>query len=179
MAETNDDWPYDADRDDPLTALRIPVTSAYPEWTYIAVFDRESPERPTDAEAAMIASFIDEYKHHWYDSWFRDKILTRHLDVEARQITTVFHKRGPGQWAYRRVTWETGPFMIPPHGEPGLPLASLMDHVHTIGDEVMEHWTTWKAGHPDVFGAPPRPGAARRTRAARPGPAGSRGARPH
>lgn len=35
MTETTE-WPYDADRDDPLTKLRIPVTSAHP-----AIFPEE------------------------------------------------------------------------------------------------------------------------------------------
>lgn len=59
-------WKYDADEHDPLTKLRIPVTSAHPGWTYTACFDRESEQRPTDAEALMIASFIEQYQERWF-----------------------------------------------------------------------------------------------------------------
>ena len=149
MSTATTEWPYDADRDDPLTALRIPVTSAWPEWKYVATFDRESAERPTDAEAAMLSSFIAEYGHHWFVDWFVRKQLQKPFDVEGRQRTTVFRKLGPDRWAYRKVEWERGPFVVPPEGEP---LAELMDRIHTIVDEPMRHWLEWKAAHPEVFG---------------------------
>jgi hypothetical protein len=47
-AEAPDGWPFDADRDDPLTAHRIAVTSSHPGWRHVVAFDRE----PTDAEVA-------------------------------------------------------------------------------------------------------------------------------
>lgn len=63
-AAKNDGWPFgtDADRDDPLTAMRIAVTSSHPGWAFLVAFDRESEARPTDHEAAMLRSFLDEYK---------------------------------------------------------------------------------------------------------------------
>ena len=51
-AETAE-WKFDADQHDPLTALRIPVTSFSPCWKYTATLDRESEARPTDLEAAQ------------------------------------------------------------------------------------------------------------------------------
>ena len=62
-------WPFgtDADRDDPLTKLRIPVTGTHPMWRYIATFDRDSEARPTDLEAQQLASYIEAYKERWFN----------------------------------------------------------------------------------------------------------------
>jgi hypothetical protein len=148
---TDTDWPYDADQDDPLTALRIPVTSLWPGWKYVATFDRDSAVRPTDAEAAILASFIAEYKAHWYFPHYSEKLLERPFDIDSGQVTTIFHKRGEDDWAYRVATWEYGPMLVPERSVPALPLVALMDRIHTIGDEPMGHWLEWKAAHPDVF----------------------------
>lgn len=162
---TTTDWPFDADRDDPLTKLRIPVTSFAPGWRYIAAFDRESEARPTDIEAAQLASFIEQYKVYFFgaDGWYKRKLEEKPLDVDA--VTTVFHKWGPDDWSYRVVTWEYGPFWVPvaprlrcgrlDYGRLGaLALVPVMDRVHHMHTEYpSKHWATWKASHPDVFGA--------------------------
>lgn len=158
-------WPYDADRDDPLTALRIPVTSAYPEWRYIACFDRESEQRPTDAEAAQLASYIEQYKVYFFgaDGWYKRKLEQSPFDCDA--VTRIFHKWGPDDWSYRVVTWRHGPFWVPvaprlrggeydyPKALGPMTLEQVMDRCHTIVDEPMKHWTDWKAAHPDAFPA--------------------------
>lgn len=43
-------WPYDAIEDDPLTALRIPVTSSHPRRAYLAAF-HGVPDRYLDPDA--------------------------------------------------------------------------------------------------------------------------------
>jgi hypothetical protein len=160
------DWPYgtDADRDDPLTALRIPVTGTHPEWRYIATFDRESEARPTDLEAQQLASYIEQYKVHFFgtDGWYKRKLEEKPLDTDA--VTRIFHKWGPGDWSYRVVTWQYGAFWVPvaPRlrgGEydnvklPAMTLEQVMDRCHTIGDDKpMQHWLDWKAAHPETFG---------------------------
>jgi hypothetical protein len=157
-------WPYDADRDDPLTALRIPVTSAHPNWRYIAAFDRESEARPTDAEAARLASYIEEYKVHFFgaDGWYKRKLEEAPFDCDA--VTKVFHKWGPNDWSYRVVTWQYGPTWMPtaPRLRSGkhddaklraMTLVQVMDRTHTIGDDKpMQYWQDWKNTHPDIFG---------------------------
>ena len=80
--ETGTEWPYDADRDDPLTALRIPVTCFKPGWMYLVSFDRESGERPTDAEARMLVSFIDYERSKFFEHYQR-KLLERPLDIDG------------------------------------------------------------------------------------------------
>jgi hypothetical protein len=158
------DWPYDADRDDPLTALRIPVTSFSPGWLYTACFDRESEARPTDLEAQMIASFIEEYQEHWFGngSW-RKKQQAQAFDMDC-YTTTVFHKWAEDDWSYRCVTWRSGPLWVPvfprqrggQHDHKGLPahtLVQVMDRVHTIGGGgPTRRWAEWKAARPEVFG---------------------------
>jgi hypothetical protein len=160
-AETETDWPYDADRDDPLTAHRIAVTCSHPGWYYLVSFDRESEARPTDAETAMLVSYLDHYKDHWYgNSGFRQQMEQRPLDTDGGANGVIFHKWGPGDWGYRRQSYTMGPLFFP--GWPGsnrergpFSLVALMDFMHTIGDDgPMAHWVEWKAAHPDVFGDP-------------------------
>lgn len=161
---TRTDWPFDADRDDPLTALRIPVTSFAPGWMYTACFDRESEARPTNTEARMIASFIEQYQERWFGngSW-RRKQQAQAFDMDCR-TTTVFHKWADGDWSYRCVTWERGPLWIPvfPRQRGGEyddaklsahTLVQVMDRVHHMHTEhPSKPWAEWKASHPEAFG---------------------------
>lgn len=174
---TTQTWPFgtDAIENDPLTAMRIPVVSSFnPSWYYIAAYlgtnedsgsdwdpawPFASTERPTDREAAQLASFIREYIERWYTESFKAKLAQRPLDVDGGCNTTVFIKYGPDDWGYRRVSWIYGPTFVPlPPNAPArdtepLSLKQVMDRVHTIGDEPMKHWTDWTAAHPDVFGS--------------------------
>lgn len=164
MSKTTE-WEFDADQHDPLTALRIPVTSAYPQWRYTATFDRESESRPTEAEARMLASFIEEYREYWFNERYKARLSERPFDTDA--VTRIFHKWSEGDWSYRIVTWECGPFWmpIPPRQRGGeydktnglgpLTLEQVMDRIHTISDGPTKRWVDWKAAHPEVFGAAP------------------------
>lgn len=159
------DWPFgtDADRDDPLTELRIAVTGSHPRWCYLVAFDRDSDARPTDAEAAMLASYLEEYKAYWYGNGRYAHTLTqRPLDVDGGANGVVFRKWGEDDWGYRRQSWTRGPRYVPqsppirarypeeaPQGP--LPLLEVMDRAHTICGEVYPRWTEWKTAHPDVF----------------------------
>jgi hypothetical protein len=163
------DWPYDADRDDPLTALRIPVVTSFnPGWKYIAAwvgvdtgpYSWGSSERPTDREARMIASFIREYIEHWFHEGYQRRLAERPLDMDSGCNTTVFVKYGADDWGYRRVSWTYGPTFVPMgprsndrHGGP-LSLVQVMDHCHNMGSEYPDKaWAQWKTDHPDVFPA--------------------------
>ncbi|MEU2316607.1 hypothetical protein ACFY7X_13520 [Streptomyces althioticus] len=176
-------WPFgtDAIQNDPLTALRIPVVTSFkPNWCYVAAylgtsadtgntFDPPWPfastERPTGAEAKMLASFIAEHRNYWFgNEGYTRKMDQRPLDVDGGWNTVVFIKYGTDDWGYGRVSWIYGPTFIPTppssrgtqyaHAKhPGpLPLEQVMDLVHTLGsDQPMQHWLDWKAAHPDVF----------------------------
>ena len=156
-------WPYDADEHDPLTKLRIPVTGTHPGWRYIACFDRESEQRPTDLEATQLASYIEQYKVYFFgvDSWYKRKLEEKPFDTDA--VTRIFHKWGDGDWSYRVDTWTSGPFWVPlaPRSRGGqydaakigpLALVRVMDrdkHMHT--EYPSKEWAAWKAAHPEVF----------------------------
>ncbi|MFE7780359.1 hypothetical protein [Streptomyces nigrescens] len=166
-------WPFgtDADRDDPLTALRIPAVGSFnPRWKYVAAYlkpatgDLAGPpfgsnERPTGEEARMLASFIQEYIQHWFNEGYQARLAERALDVDSGCNTTVFIKYGPDDWGHRRCSWSMGPTFVPgPAGSPSrevagqLTLAKLMDRIHTIADDKpMKRWQEWKAAHPEVF----------------------------
>jgi len=162
-AEAPDGWPFDADRDDPLTGLRIAVASSHPSWCFLVSFDRESEARPTDAEAAMLRSFLDEYKDHWYgDGSYRRQMEARPLDVDGGANGVIFHKWGPDDWGYRRRSYERGYLfsVVPPalrgrykDGIPGpLSLPALLDRINGWTDRPAPRWEAWKAAHPEVFG---------------------------
>ncbi|MEW2266925.1 hypothetical protein [Streptomyces sp. NPDC047868] len=169
-------WPFgtDANENDPLTALRIPVVTSFnPEWKYVAAYidvdtgkySWGSQERPTDAEAAMLASFIEEYKNHWFNQTYKARLLLRPLDVDSGCNTTIFVKYGENDWGYRLCSWEYGPMYVPTKPQsrgteheyakhPGpLGLEQVMDLRHTVVDEAMPHWLNWKATYPEVFPA--------------------------
>jgi hypothetical protein len=173
-----DAWPFgtDADEHDPLTRLRIPVVGSFnPTWCYVAAYLKPvtggpdylkgppfgSLERPTDAEAAMLASFLQEHRRYWFNNGgYARKMDQRPLDIDSGWNTTVFIKYGPDDWGYRRCSWTHGPTFVP--GPPSfrerypdeggpLTLEQVMDRRHTISDEPMQHWTDWKKAHPEVF----------------------------
>ncbi|WUH94498.1 hypothetical protein OG900_33080 [Streptomyces sp. NBC_00433] len=161
-------WPYDADRDDPLTKLRIPVVaSSHPEWNYIVAFiavdtapySWGSGERPTDAEAQQLASFLGYYIDTWYGDSYKARLAERPFDVDGGANGMTFVKYGAGDWGYRRRTWTMGPLFVPqspnfaerPIGP--LTLPQLMDRIYDDGDgNDRPDWAQWKADHPDVFG---------------------------
>lgn len=157
-------WPFgtDADRNDPLAKLRIAVTGSHPRWCYLVAFDRDSDVRPTDTEAAMLASYLDEYKAHWYLNSYLHKLAERPLDVDGGANGIIFRKWGNDDWGYRRQSWTRGPLYVPqsprirdryPDEAPLGPMTLLqvMDHAHTIVDHVSDRWVEWKAAHPEVF----------------------------
>lgn len=161
-----DEWPFgvDADRDDPVTALRIAVTGSHPGWCYLVAFDRESEARPTDREAAMLASFLDEYKTYWYNATYVAKLAEKPLDVDDGANGVIFHKFGDDDWGYRRQSYTQGwPWSVVwpslrDHddytnlkGKGPYSLSDLMDRVQGHGDEPSRRWLDWKAAHPEVF----------------------------
>lgn len=163
----SDPWPFEnaADRDDPLTAPRIAVTSSHPGWAFLVAFDRESEARPTDAEAAMLRSYLDDYIGHWYNASYKAKLAKRALDADGGANGVVFHKWGEDDWGYRRQSFELGWLfsVVPPacrdREDPSrwntgpLSLSALMDRMHQHGlAEPSERWEAWKAAHPEVFG---------------------------
>jgi hypothetical protein len=171
-------WPFgtDAIETDPLTALRIPVVRSFnPSWHYVAAylgtsadtgntFDPPWPfasaERPTDAEARMLASFLLEHRNYWFgNEGYARKMDQRPLDVDSGWNTVVFIKYAADDWGYRRCSWTYGLTFVPeppnfPNRKRGpLPLEQVMDRIHAHGDEPSPRWRQWKANHPDIFPA--------------------------
>lgn len=155
------EWPFgdDADRNDPLTALRIAVASPYAEWCYLVTFDRDSAVRPTDREARMLASYLDEYKARWYTGSWLAKMASRPIDVDDAANGVTFHKYAEGDWGYRRRSWEIGPRFVPQPPQFAdrslgpLTLEQVMDRTHTLGEErASKRWLDWKAGQPKIWG---------------------------
>lgn len=168
MSTDTDFWPFDADadRDDPLTALRIAVTGSHPTWSYLVAFDRESAARPTETETTMLVAYLDEYKDRWYgDNGFRRRMEERALDVDGGANGVVFHKFDTDDWGYRRRSFTQGwlwsvlwPGVRDNNEYQGhelrgpFSLEQLMDRLHSIAsDEPSARWLEWKAARPEVF----------------------------
>jgi hypothetical protein len=149
------DWPFDADRNDPLAALRVPVvTTANPGWKYEVCLMIDGSEdalwpslRPDDTEVKQVAAYI-EYRMEYYNAGWKAKMRRRPLDADGSTNTVVLRKRPDGGWCYRRRSWERGPMMVPVPGEV-LTLEALLDRINDI---VPEKWQAWKAAHLDAFG---------------------------
>ena len=161
-------WPYDAYRDDPLTALRIPVIGTpYPGWKYeVALLCPRTPGgqdlypslRPDDAEVRRIVAYIDWRMEYYNDGW-KAGMRKHPLDTDATTNTVVLCKRAEGDWCYRRASWQYGPFMVPERDGEHLSLEHLLDRVNDFGDEPNPKWQAWKAAHPEAFGEAPPAGA--------------------
>lgn len=146
---TASDWPYDAAQDDPLTALRIPVvTTICPRWHYlISVVITDDPDtlwhgaRPTHDEVAVLLDVL-EYQRSWYNASYLRHMAKRPFDIDGGFNSLTFIKRGEGNWAYRRRTWERGPAMVPPAYTPGprYDLPALLDRIY----EHNGRWEQWK-----------------------------------
>jgi hypothetical protein len=158
MGSTEGEWPFeDADQHDPLAAQRIPVVrTAYPGWKYeVCVMideDADAPWpslRPDDAEARQIAAYLG-YRMEYYNEGWKAKMRRRPLDVDGTRNTVVLRKRPDGGWSYRRCSWQTGPFMVPPPDDEPRSLEQVLD---LINDVVPEKWNAWKAAHPEAFTA--------------------------
>lgn len=156
-----DDWPFDADKDDPLAALRIPVVrNAYPRWKYevcVVIIDQadDSPDaqalgpalRPTDLEVKQILAELD-YRMEYYNEGWKAKMRQRALDVDSSTNTLILQKRAEGDWRYRRMSFEHGlwPFY---DMTKRFTLEALLDHVNNLAPE---KWAAWKARYPEAFG---------------------------
>jgi hypothetical protein len=156
---TKTDWPYDADRDDPLTALRIPVVPSHAGWCYIVAFDTESPARPDDREAQQLVSCLRFYIESWYNDSYKARLAERPFDIDGGANGLTFHKYADGDWGYRRRTWTQGPLFVPqppsfaarPVGP--LTLVEVLDRIYSDADgQPRPSWGWWKADHADVFG---------------------------
>lgn len=156
-------WLYDADRNDPLTALRIPVVSAWADWHYIVAFDRESPTRPDSTEARQLVSCLRYYIDSWYTESYKARLAERPFDIDGGANGMTFRKYGPDDWGYRRRTWTMGPRYVPQPPQlresanltiGPLSLERVMDRAYGDGDGAPRPgWAQWKADHPDVFPA--------------------------
>lgn len=150
-------WKWDADPNDPLVKMRIPVASMTPLYPYIAVFHKESPHRPTEAETRMIRSFIDEHVELWLSAQADEMRTIQSFDTELGRNPVIFHKYGTRDWGYRRAHWQVGSMFTPP--SPRVPsrrlgpmaLAEVMDLIHDGDSPQAKHWREWRAARPEVF----------------------------
>lgn len=159
-------WPFDAIQDHPLTARRIAVTSSHPGWNYLVSFDYESEAQPTPREVDLLVSYLNEYKDHFYgpaeEGGWRKFVDHRPLDVDGSANGVIFHKYGPHDWGFRRMSHEHS--FVPSRGDSSslyshwplrpMSLLQVMDYSRKGGTELFPSWVRWKANHPELFGVP-------------------------
>ncbi len=148
-------WKYDADENDALRILRIPVTGQWPMYHYLAAFHKESPHRPTQREAYILASFI-EYLKSRVPPDERARMDKEPFDIRSWGATHIFHKYQHDDWGYRRSSWGQ-PFSPPSPAMKNRMVGpkTLLQLLHGLNwddeDDVIR-WATWMAAHPGVFG---------------------------
>ena len=130
------DWPFDADQNDPLAKLRIPVVSTpSPMWKYEVALcinddDLWGPAlRPDEAEVRQIVAYID-WRMEYYNAGWKAKMRRRPLDVDSSTNTVTLIKRGDGDWRYQKATWRHGPWPFYDMPE-RFTLEALLDHITT------------------------------------------------
>jgi hypothetical protein len=148
-------WPYDADRNDPLTCRRIPVTSSQPRIRYLLAFDRASPCRPDEAEELILACYVDYLAETRYQPGWHALARRQTFDVDTGQYPTLVHKYGPGEWGYRKSNWPSPDFTPTPQVDTDyapVTLVGVLDRAEvTWGDQPAPKWLAWKADHVSIF----------------------------
>lgn len=148
-------WRYDADRRDPLTRHRIPVTSMRPLYSYLLAFHKESPHRPSAVETEMMRHFIDEKKHRLFTGEEQRLMASCPFDTHPGITAVIVHKYRPDDWGYRLATWPTSVFTPSsprsPRFDGPLSLAALLDRINCASARQAESWDAWKNDHPEVF----------------------------
>lgn len=139
-------WP--ADQNDPLAALRIPVATRY-DGGFLVAFDGESQARPTDLEAAIIASFTEFVRSMDYDENDAAQMAEQPFDYDSGRNTILLHKFGHDSWGLRRFRWDRDHFDPGPLDRPRT-LAAVLDHDASPFTE----WVLWKEERLELF-APP------------------------
>ncbi len=157
-----DDWPFeDADQNDRLAALRIPVVrNPYPRWKYEVCVVINGPDeaeisvweglRPDDREVKQILAELD-YRMDWYNESWKAKMRKRPLDVDSGTNTLILQKFGEGDWRYRRMTFEHGMWPFYNMTE-RFTLEAPLDHINDFGSTPNEKWREHKAKYPEAFG---------------------------
>lgn len=150
---------------------RVPVVTSLPMWMYEAAllvpthaeggtpdpdaFRLRETVWPTDAEAAVIGSYIDYRMTYYREGYHRRE---RALDVDDSTNTVTFTKTDRG-WVYSRLTYR-GSF-YPRYDQPQFSgdkagLIALITSLHMFGSgtDVYEPFAAWMDKHPDVWALP-------------------------
>jgi len=136
-------WIFDADERHPLASRRVPVVdSIFPAWKY---------------EVALCVSADLPLWHgvepDTDDSW-QQRMMGKALDVDAGTNTVVLIKYPHGGWGYRRMTWTSGPVLVPAVQDAPQSLRWVLDRCFGHGDSQdawAGSWWSWKKDHPDLF----------------------------
>lgn len=153
----DDWWPDEAIRHSYTDRYRVPlVSSLYPRWKYlVAVCFNPNPGQydpwggtlPTEAEAAMIGSYID-MRREWFNARWKAILLARPVDVDSGSNTTILIRYGPDAWGYRQATWDRGPTTVPGLRDEPETLLQVLDRREVF---LGTRWADWQASHADVF----------------------------
>jgi hypothetical protein len=162
MTETTETgWPFEeADHNDPLAALRIPIVrTSHPRWKYEVALVVGSEDnrywapglRPDEAEVRQIVAELDWRMEYYNESW-KAKMRRRPLDVDSGTNTVILQKFAEGDWRYRRASFEHGMWPFASMGK-RFTLEALLDHINDFGDKPNPRWRAFKAAHPEAFPA--------------------------
>lgn len=147
-------WKYDAEQNDALRVLRVPVTGRCPSFGYVAAFHKESAHRPTRTEALTIVSLI-AFVRSQLPAGECERMDAEPFDIQPLRATHVFHKYQRDDWAYGRSTWSRSFLAVPRSVERMTgpwALVQVMDNIHWDNKKQAVLWAQWKNDHREVFG---------------------------
>ncbi|MFD7161355.1 hypothetical protein ACFV9C_42685 [Kribbella sp. NPDC059898] len=105
--------------------------------------------RPTDLEAAIIASFTEFVRTMDYDQQDAEHMAKEPFDYAPGRDTILLHKYGADSWALRQSSWNPDQFEPGPLDNPKTLTAVLNYDATPLGE-----WVRWQTERLDVFATP-------------------------
>jgi hypothetical protein len=132
-----------------IAKAKIPLTDdIYPRRAHDVVALYDQSLCPTTDEIKLLRGHVECVVESIYVEHLVTSMLEAASAGDDGHNTEVFIKRGPGDWIFRKCTWDHGPW--PFHGHEAMSLLALIDHIETVGGEISRRWSSYCEAHPHL-----------------------------